>query len=257
MAALAELLSVLLSLAPPCGAQGPSLPGAWDAARAGAVRFQDSRRSREDGESEKLSRVEDILSRGGAPTPAEREVLERDFPGLFARGLVGRAPSREERALMERLMPGLGEKGDFRISGEADERYNCIAWAMGRADRFLWPRRDGREAFEEADFDALLDEHGFIPAPEGTDPEKADVVLYCKTGEEMTSVDRAMSRRPDGSVPDRVFTHASRRIAGGFWESKHNSNQRMIHRLAEMEGSPEAPSIYGRACKSYLAKPVE
>lgn len=37
--------------------------------------------------------------------------------------------------------PGLATSG-YRVTSEATDRYNCIAWAASRSDRWWWPHPD-------------------------------------------------------------------------------------------------------------------
>lgn len=45
--------------------------------------------------------------------------------------------SRTEEIL--KAFPGLRYDGGFRITSPEDADYNCIAWAFGRKDCWLWP----------------------------------------------------------------------------------------------------------------------
>ena len=48
--------------------------------------------------------------------------------------------SRTEEIL--KAFPGLRYDGGFRITSPEDADYNCIAWAFGRKDCWLWPDED-------------------------------------------------------------------------------------------------------------------
>ena len=48
--------------------------------------------------------------------------------------------SRTEEIL--KAFPGLRYDGGFRITSPEDADYNCIAWAYGRKDCWLWPDED-------------------------------------------------------------------------------------------------------------------
>lgn len=130
----------------------------------------------------------------------------------------GREPSLAERESLERRFPNLKGK-TFRITGERTTGYNCIAATVGITDREIWPGR-------EAAFDAFYAEHGCRPAPEGTPPELADVVLWAK---------------------EKELTHASRRVFGNKFESKCGTLETIVHDLRDLEGK-----AYGQPYKTYL-----
>ena len=39
--------------------------------------------------------------------------------------------------------PNIGGVDDFGCASDPDDDYNCIAWALGKTDRFWWPRNLG------------------------------------------------------------------------------------------------------------------
>jgi hypothetical protein len=164
-----------------------------------------------------LDRVSAILQRGGGIAPEDRAFLDEAFPELMRLGRVGRTPSAYERSWTERRFPKFAGRDDWRVTGELCSGYNCISWTAGVTDDWLWP--DG------GDFDAFYAERGYLPMGPGASPEEADIVLWADWG------------RP---------THASRRVAGGWWESKLGAGPRILHRLADLE-----ESVYGRSYRFY------
>lgn len=118
--------------------------------------------------------------------------------------------SRTEEIL--KAFPGLRYDGGFRITSPEDADYNCIAWAFGRKDCWLWPdeQQDGVSPWPE-DYEGDVSVRTFIEAyrSQGYDicdddapeagMEKVALYAYADTEE---------------------CTHAARQLADGTWTSK-------------------------------------
>ncbi|MFO0844380.1 MAG: hypothetical protein U0797_18620 [Gemmataceae bacterium] len=105
----------------------------------------------------------------------------------------------------ERLsFPRLGD--DFEVLAPASAAYNCIAWALGRSDRWVWPVPPGQPV-SVGDFDALFSAHGYRRVgPLNYDPQAGHdkLVLYAKRNE----------------FGEAEPTHCARQLADGSWSSK-------------------------------------
>src|SRR5947207_9629319 len=111
--------------------------------------------------------------------------------------------SPEKEAAFPNLRPE-----DYRVTSEADWRYNCIAHAAGKNDAPWWPADEGTEgvfwpegiAREEslACFVAAYSALGYVPC-DNPDPEAGfeKVALYVDAG----------------GIP----THAARQLPSGLW----------------------------------------
>jgi len=124
-----------------------------------------------------------------------------------------------------RLFPGLGTSG-YRKTSEADNAYNCIAWAAGRTNEFWWPYPDGYwppGAPNEETVAAFLEAYktaGYDPCP-NADLERGfeKIAIYVDSQE--------------------VPKHAARQLPNGQWTSKLGRSIDIRH--------PDLASISGTA----------
>lgn len=113
--------------------------------------------------------------------------------------------------------PNLKDDANFRITSKETYAYNCIAWAYGYDDRWMWPktgedeRLDGicywpTDEIQEASIDNFIKAFrlkGYECCDNGDFEEKYQkIALYAK---------------PDSW---NKCTHASRQKRNGFWTSK-------------------------------------
>jgi hypothetical protein len=157
-----------------------------------------------------LPRIRKILGYGGSVPEESKPFMNEWLPRFFAQGLIGRAPTKFEKREIDSWFPKLTERNDWRVTGEACDRYNCVSWSVGSTRNSAWP---GDAA---ADFDEFYLSYGYIPLPAGEPPGNADAA-YLKDA---------------GGAP----THSCRRVAGDIWESKFGASLRVLHRLDEIEG---------------------
>lgn len=109
-----------------------------------------------------------------------------------------------ETASERQSFPRLGD--GFEVLAPASSTYNCIAWALGKDDRWVWPSGHGRQV-NTADFDALFAFHGYKRITSLNYDKVAGydkLVLYAKANE--------------FGVPEP--THGARQLTDGSWSSK-------------------------------------
>lgn len=140
--------------------------------------------------------------------------------------------------MTERLrgyFPGLSE---FEVTSEADRRYNCVAWAVGRTDTWFEPDLRGRYPWSETGFRqyslpawrGLFQEHGFIDCTDGVlEPGREKIATF--------------------ALPNGVPTHVARQLPGGRWTSKLGDLEDITHELHELAGER-----YGQVVL-YMARP--
>ena len=126
--------------------------------------------------------------------------------------------SRAEEIL--KAFPGLRYDLGFQITSPSNHDYNCIAWALGKDDCWMWPEEDAEgvtawpgssvdtdiqslmEAFKRLGFEECDDEC----LEEG----KLKIALYCYPG-------------------TTECTHAARQLANGLWTSKLGESNDIQH----------------------------
>lgn len=128
--------------------------------------------------------------------------------------------------------PRLGD--DFEVLAPSSSAYNCIAWALGRWDRWVWPGPPGQPVSVE-DFDALFAPHGYRRIGSlNYDPVAGHdkLVLYC--------------RRNELGEPEP--THCARQLGDGSWSSKVGKLPLIRHlHPDDIDGGS-----YGEACAVYV-----
>jgi hypothetical protein len=124
--------------------------------------------------------------------------------------------------------PGLAVDG-YRVTSPATDRYNCIAWAASRTDRWWWPTPDG-----------------FWPpnAPVATTLEAFEAA-YASLGFVRCLTARFELRFEKITIfvnVDGTPTHAARQLTTGRWTSKLGRNVDIEH------ATPDALAglVYGR-----------
>jgi hypothetical protein len=133
---------------------------------------------------------------------------------------------------------------DFDCKSDRDIKYNCIAWAVGKTNKFWWPLDEPPYWWPDGLPKALLDEETvahFVEAfaTEGYRP--------CRNGR--------VSRRYEKIVlfvaSDGKPTHAARLLPTGVWTSKLGEDEDIEHKTLEcIEGN-----LYGRA-KLFFKKKI-
>lgn len=126
---------------------------------------------------------------------------------------------------IEDLFPKLRGSA-FRFTSPIDDSYNCVAWAMGRADGWYWPLGDAKkskwpenvarieslEAFCDA-FSTLGYSNCDLADPEGN-YEK--IAIYASH--------------------EGVPSHVARQLIGGRWTSKLGGLEDIEHSLEDLVG---------------------
>lgn len=118
--------------------------------------------------------------------------------------------SRTEEIL--KAFPGLRYDGGFRITSPEDADYNCIAWAYGRKDCWLWPDEDvdGVEVW-------LQNSKGDVSIRTFIEAYKLQGYEVCDSDELETDMEKvALYAYPDTDE----CTHAARQMTDGMWTSK-------------------------------------
>jgi len=133
--------------------------------------------------------------------------------------------------------------GEWSITGDANENYNCISWSVGITDEWTWWDVDQYPKFgdqdgilEVSDFDGFYDYYGYEPSTKA----EAGIQLYKKPGAEEPT-------NPDG------ITHAARETDYGMWESKCGAWEKIDHMRDALNDTSETAS-YGEHFRYYKPK---
>lgn len=123
------------------------------------------------------------------------------------------------RIALVQLFPGLAQS-PFEITSQPTPDYNCIAWAAGDTDNFVWPG-----VFWPAEMPRKVTRKSFVRFFEGIgyrvcanpDPEDGQekIALYEHEG---------------------IPTHAARLLMDGRWSSKLGSEHDISHALDALNG---------------------
>ena len=112
------------------------------------------------------------------------------------------------------------------ITGSASEKYNCVAWALGRPDEWWWPSRHAPDTV-------------WNPAVEYEVTVSAFVALFQCEGFELCE----HAELEPGFikiaiyVKERIPTHVARQLPDGQWTSKMGPGLCLTHRtLQSLEG---------------------
>lgn len=126
---------------------------------------------------------------------------------------------------------------DYSISSPETLAYNCIAWAVGRDDRWWWPSKScywPRACPRKATVDAFVTTFkslGYETCNNGTFEDGwQKIALY------------AMNGKP---------THAARQLASGKWASKLGPSYDIEHDLDGLYGH-----VYGTVAQ-YFKRPAQ
>jgi hypothetical protein len=133
---------------------------------------------------------------------------------------------------IQKLFPRLGHK-QFEITSSPDIRYNCIAWAAEKSNRFWWPVPgvgyfwpDGfPKVVTVQNFENVFATLGYQPCGNNftLEPGYDKVALY---------IDPTTSRP----------THMARQLPDGTWTSKLGRLEDIAHRTLEGLEGPCAPN---------------
>ena len=120
-----------------------------------------------------------------------------------------------------RSFPGL-RSGRFKKNSPPTPGYNCIAWALGRTDRWWWPNENSywppgclqRESIQ-----------AFVIAFATQQYEPCDNPRLEKSYEKLALY-----------AKDFTPTHAAKQLKNGKWTSKLGKDMDIEHRLKDLEG---------------------
>ena len=128
------------------------------------------------------------------------------------------------------------EKSKFRIRSPETIEYNCIGWAIGRSDLFVWPI---------GMFWPLT-----CPREETIDAFKSAFQVFgyesCKNGKFEKGFEK-IALYAEGNKPK----HAARQLADGKWTSKVGNSFDIEHSLKDLEGK-----LYGRVVM-FFCRPTQ
>ena len=116
----------------------------------------------------------------------------------------------------------------YEVTSPADPRYNCIAWAAHRADRFWWPDPYFQYFWPESPRDGSL--HGFVRVFGSLGYDLCESAKL-EPGFEKVAIYTCESQP----------THMARQLPSGDWSSKCGRLEDISHRLEGLEDSD-----YGR-----------
>ncbi len=152
------------------------------------------------------------------------------------------------RFILTSIFPDLESDKNFRLLSDRDDKYNCIAWAMGYNDRWVdieeapghwWPDGVSKDMSPQSLIDAFCSE-GFEMS-DNADPEDgySKVVLY-------------------KSIFSEYWTHAARILTseieyskfGKLWDGQHS------HNVLSNTGFTFSSSSYGQAF-AYMKKAIQ
>jgi hypothetical protein len=124
---------------------------------------------------------------------------------------------------LQQPFPGL-TGSDYAITSPSSAEYNCIAWAFGRDDAWVWPDPFGAY-FWPPSVPREVTITAFIAA--------FATLGYrsCDSRELDETLEKAAIYARDGRP-----THAARQLRTGDWTSKLGSREDMTHSLDALEG---------------------
>jgi hypothetical protein len=134
-------------------------------------------------------------------------------------------------AAIETAFPGLAGS-PWSVTSPIAREYNCIAWAAGRDDVWMWP-----------------DSGGFSDWPDGVPREEtieAFVELFERLGYAITTsadMEEHIEKVAIFAVHQKP-THAARQLPDGTWTSKCGKDVDITHLLPALEGEQ-----YGKVCR--------
>lgn len=126
------------------------------------------------------------------------------------------------KTAIRNYFPKLGH-GDFDVTSPPDIRYNCIAWAAGRSDRYWWPAA-GYYWPPGLPLDITLQNFLDAFATEG--------YVQCESPDVEPGIDKIAIYSQLGRP-----THAARQLPDGTWTSKLGPQWDIAHKnLVGLEG---------------------
>jgi len=128
--------------------------------------------------------------------------------------------------------------GEFDVTSPRDMTYNCIAWAVGRDDAWLWPDKAGTASWPEG---VVREESlsAFVAAFEALG------YTVCESEQLESGFAKIALFEHDGKP-----SHAARQLESGKWTSKCGQSVDIAHELHELEGA-----LYGRVAIVMAKKP--
>ena len=131
------------------------------------------------------------------------------------------------RSRLELLFPGL-RSSEYSITSPATHKYNCVAWALGIVDRWMWPL-DGYHWIDDVPRGESI--AGFVTA--------FQVLRFelCDSSDLERGFEKIAIYADDASNP----THVARQLPSGRWTSKLGRYEDIEHDLSAL-----VDSDYGR-----------
>lgn len=126
--------------------------------------------------------------------------------------------SRTEEIL--KAFPGLRYDSEFRITSAPNPDYNCISWAFGKDDCWMWPDEDTDGVSVWPFPSEGADIHSFIEAFKSIGFEECIDDCQEKNVQKV-----ALYSDPDTTE----CTHASRQLKSGMWTSKLGESNDIVH----------------------------
>jgi hypothetical protein len=123
----------------------------------------------------------------------------------------------------EAVFPQL-RRGDYRVTSDEDEKYNCIAHAAGRDDSWRWPADPEIEGVHwprGVELEETLE--AFIHAYETED------YVVCQRRDLEVGVEKIAIYIDADGIP----THAARQLVDGWWTSKLGGWEDIQHETLE------------------------
>ena len=119
-------------------------------------------------------------------------------------------------------------RGNYRVTSCRTRRYNCIAWAAGREDRWWWPG-SARSSYWPPGVPRECSLGAFALAFGGLGYEE------CRDG----SLEVGFQKIALFAKLDNQPTHAARQLANGKWTSKLGPLEDIMHDSVEDVSGPE------------------
>jgi hypothetical protein len=139
---------------------------------------------------------------------------------------------------LDAIFPNLAADG-HRVTSESTNKYNCIAWAIGITDQWLWPDDDARSTWP-AD----------LPKEETIDAFVSLFIRYgfdvCESVEMEVGFEKIVLY-----TLQQIPQHAARLLDSGRWTSKLGRYIDIEHSLRGLEGD-----FYGSATH-FMKRPVK
>jgi hypothetical protein len=141
-------------------------------------------------------------------------------------------------------MPHMPELG-YEVQTGRTGKYNCLSWALGVTDRWVWPKNDG----DIEQFDTLLEAEGYVPIAEY--PLEESDLLLTEGLEKVVLFGKIPSwiETPDQLDVLRAL-HAMKQEDDGSWTSKMGALERV--RLSDPDAQAgDSVLSYGMPLRVY------